>query len=228
MTTGQGRTALGALLVSLVSFSVFALIAWNVQTPSGLTDLDERIALDFADLKSAMPTLTAFISRATDLGSWNVLVGVVALSGLVVLWRWPRRWLLPLLWLVILIGGNRLMHGLKEVFHRPRPLEAATWPSWSFPSGHSSDALVNYGMLAYLLVLALPHRAARVTAIVFLTGVVLLVGFSRMYLTVHYFSDVLGGFALGAGWLAVWIAALETIRLRSEGTAAPGETGAPF
>jgi undecaprenyl-diphosphatase len=210
------------LIICLAAFGLFAVIAWNVQQQTWLTRLDDRIALYLHDVNQSLPHITAFVAWATDLGNRNVLLAGISAIGIVVLWRWPRRWFVPLIWFVILLGGHGLMHIFKEVFHRPRPLAARTWASWSFPSGHTSDATINYGMLAYLLVLVLPQRWARIGAVLGLVSVILFVGFSRMYLTVHYFSDVLGGFALGACWLAAWIAVIETVRTLGNRWPRPG------
>jgi len=81
----------------------------------------------------------------------------------------------------------------RPYFEHPLVLEA----SYSFPSGHATMSLVSYGMLAYFCVLALRTWRAR-TALVFgAAPLVLLISFSRMYLGVHYFSDVVAGFASG-------------------------------
>jgi undecaprenyl-diphosphatase len=201
-------------LVSLASLGVFAIIAWNVMRPTALIDLDEKLALQFSATKAALPHVTACVSVATDLGSRDFLLGLICVSSLVVLWRCPRNWVVPAVWVIILLGGDIINHTLKGVFQRPRPLAAATWGSWSFPSGHADAAMVNYGMIGYLLVLALPGRLARTIALVTLAGVILFVGFSRMYLTVHYLSDVLGGYAAGASWLAAWLTLIEAVRRR--------------
>jgi undecaprenyl-diphosphatase len=108
---------------------------------------------------------------------------------------------------------------LKEVFARPRPYfehPLALETSYSFPSGHATMSLICYGMLAYFAVLALRTWRAK-TAVVFGAAfLVLLIGFSRIYLGVHYFSDVIGGFASAGAWLSVLITGSETIRRRSK------------
>ena len=95
--------------------------------------------------------------------------------------------------------------------------------SSSFPSAHSAQAVATYGALAYLAGRAAPRWGQRVAAWTAATLIVLLVGFSRLYLGVHWLSDVLGGFALGAGWLAVVITASATYRrLRAQRPPPPG------
>jgi membrane-associated phospholipid phosphatase len=84
--------------------------------------------------------------------------------------------------------------------------------SYSFPSGHAMESLVAYAMLAYFAVLALRTWEARVGVVCGAALLVVLIGFSRMYLGVHYLSDVLAGYAAGTVWLSALITGAETIR----------------
>src|SRR5260370_28349457 len=74
-------------------------------------------------------------------------------------------------------------------------------------------AFIAYGMRAYLLTLAIPRRRIQFAVVLLLGSVVLLVGFSRIYLGAHWFSDVVGGFAAGAGWLGFCICLIEDVRV---------------
>src|SRR5260370_22393187 len=74
-------------------------------------------------------------------------------------------------------------------------------------------AFIAYGMRAYLLTLAIPRRRIQIAVVLLLGSVVLLVGFSRIYLGAHWFSDVVGGFAAGAVWLGFCIGLIETGRV---------------
>ena len=77
-------------------------------------------------------------------------------------------------------------------------------------------SLVLYGMMAYFVVLALKSWRARTTVVFGAALLVLLIGFSRMYLGVHYFSDVVAGFAAGGVWLSACITGIETLRRRNK------------
>jgi undecaprenyl-diphosphatase len=79
-------------------------------------------------------------------------------------------------------------------------------------------SLVAYGMLAYLLVRELHGRRPRLAVIAGATVLVLLIGLSRIYLGVHYFSDVIGGYAAGVVWLAACISGLEVARRKPRGS----------
>ena len=142
----------------------------------------------------------------------------MSLGGAVVFGAW-RRWLLFGTWLITTGGSVVLLLLLKALFARSRlyveqPLLLETY--YSFPSGHAMEAVVLYGMLAYFAVLALRTWRAR-AAIIFGTSLlVLLIGFSRLYLGVHYFSDVVAGFAAGGVWLSTCITAMECVRQGTE------------
>jgi undecaprenyl-diphosphatase len=109
-------------------------------------------------------------------------------------------------WVAALAGAAVLTWLLKIVVRRPRPPDASRFPqaaSFSFPSGHALISLVGFGMLVYLLVThwAPARRHPWLTA-GSLGALVLAIGLSRLYLVVHYLSDVVAGYAAGLVWLA--------------------------
>jgi membrane-associated phospholipid phosphatase len=117
--------------------------------------------------------------------------------------------------LVVGVGGAELLDViLKLIFARPRPslpdpLLALT--SYSFPSGHAMGSMAFYGLLAYLAIQRLSTWRWRVAVVIAMVFLILLIGFSRMYLGVHYLSDVLAGYAAGFAWLVITITGVETI-----------------
>jgi membrane-associated phospholipid phosphatase len=120
-------------------------------------------------------------------------------------------------WVAALVGGGVLDWVLKAIFQRTRPETAWLFlhgHSWSFPSGHAMGSLIAYGMVAYLAVLVTRSVSAGVVIVGFATFLVLMIGFSRLYLGVHYFTDVIGGFAAGAVWLSACISGVEVVRRR--------------
>ena len=186
-------------------------------------------ALDDYLHSHATPHLATFFLIVTAFGSIEAIVflGVVVATFL----AWGRRWLFLGSWLAAVAGSAVLNHVLKGLFERPRPhfehpLLIET--SYSFPSGHAMESFVVYGMLAYFAVLALRTWEWRVGAVLGASLVVVLIGFSRMYLGVHYFSDVIAGYAAGGVWLSALITGVETIR-RSKKEAKPtGRTSENF
>ncbi|HEY7878518.1 MAG TPA: bifunctional DedA family/phosphatase PAP2 family protein [Gemmatimonadaceae bacterium] len=149
----------------------------------------------------------------TNLGS-PLTIGALAVIVAVVLLVRRERVLLTA-WVVALAGGGLLSEVLKITIRRPRPPYAATFLqrfSFSFPSGHSIGALLGYGMFAYLLLLWVRPRAARIAVVTVAPILVAAIGFSRIYLGVHYFSDVVAGYAAGVVWVAACISGAEIAR----------------
>ncbi|MEO7039764.1 MAG: phosphatase PAP2 family protein [Candidatus Elarobacter sp.] len=120
-----------------------------------------------------------------------------------------RRWHWFKLWTVAIVGGVVLDEALKLAFRRARPHVASefiTSGSWSFPSGHAMNSLVGYTMLSYLL---REHVSSARTRLYLSLGAAILItaiGFSRLYLGVHYLSDVAAGYLAGGAWVLACIA----------------------
>jgi len=127
---------------------------------------------------------------------------------------WQRRWYEVSL-LVVAVGGAEILDLLlKLIVARQRPTllnPLLTLPDYSFPSGHAMGSMAFYGLLAYLIIRRVPLWRWRVAAAMIASVLILLIGFSRMYLGVHYFSDVLGGYAAGFVWLVITITGVETV-----------------
>jgi len=126
--------------------------------------------------------------------------------------------------LALTCGGGALLNvALKTTFHRTRPEFASEFhmTSWSFPSGHAMDSLISYGLLSYWLRTRFPrwHLAIRLAGI----AVILVIGYSRIYLGVHYLSDVLAGYSAGMVWLIVCITGYDFIERRRVGPAGADE-----
>jgi undecaprenyl-diphosphatase len=195
---------------------LFGGVAEDLLTGDPLVRFDRATASYLHSL--ATPPLTAFFLTVTALGSVEtiVLIGVVVAG---VLAR-RRQWLYLGTWITAVGGSAALNQLLKQLFARPRPYfehPLLLETSYSFPSGHAMESFVVYGMLAYFAVLALRTWQARAAVVFGTTLLVLVIGFSRIYLGVHYFSDVLAGFAAGGVWLSALITGMEIIRRRKAG-----------
>ena len=106
-----------------------------------------------------------------------------------------------------------LMFGLKLLFTRPRPLTPLLGEAsgYSFPSGHAFMSFTFFGLLIYLVHNKIQHKVTRLVVIGLLLVTTLMVGSSRIYLRVHYATDVLAGFSLGVMWLVISIWLLNKI-----------------
>jgi undecaprenyl-diphosphatase len=170
--------------------------------------------------RHATPTGMAVCVAISHLGSPATMT-VLAFAGAFALTA-LGEWIVLSGWVAAFSGASLLDHWLKLAVHRPRPAYAAALlenPTWSFPSGHAMGSLVGYGMLAYVLVLLVRGtRAARICIVAGLALLIAAIGVSRLYLGVHYLSDVIGGYAAGLLWLSLCIAAVEVARRwRSKG-----------
>lgn len=202
------------LAVSLCALVAFAEIAQDVP------DRDRLLAVDDVVLETLREHATERGTRAltivTHMGD-GVTLAVLGIVGAILLWLARRRVLL-VGWLAALAGAFLLDATLKPLFRRVRPEGAlevlGSGMSWSFPSGHAMSSLIAYGMLAYLAILAVRSHVTRAAVIAGAVVFVLAIGLSRLYLGVHYFTDVVAGFAAGAVWLSACVSGLEVARRR--------------
>lgn len=107
---------------------------------------------------------------------------------------------------------------VKEAMHRPRPHFSdllLTLTTYSFPSGHSASATLFYGFLATYVIVRLRAWRSRLMVGFIALSAVILVGLSRIYLRVHYLSDVLGGMSEGVAWLALCLTATGVLHRKS-------------
>lgn len=166
-------------------------------------------------------TLTEIMVNASRFGSTPSLLVIVLVAAAWLAWRGRRADAL----LIVLgsAGGLLLAPLLKLVFERPRPPLAdriVLIDSWSFPSGHSLNSMVVLGLLTVLAVRERPGRLRRTLLATLGTFLVLVVGFSRVYLGVHWPSDVLAGWFIGVLWLTICL----TIAHRTSGNTPPSGT----
>lgn len=137
----------------------------------------------------------------TALGGFTILSGLTfAAIGLMLLYRRPK---LAILTLIAITGGTQVSAWLKNVFDRPRPdlvPHGVYVSSASFPSGHAMMAAVVYLTLGVMLARTQTSRGVRLYLVSLSVIITLLVGCSRVYLGVHWPTDVLAGWMLGGAW----------------------------
>jgi undecaprenyl-diphosphatase len=177
-----------------------------------LRSLDQGTAQRLHGWAAARPGAVRFLEDvSTVLHPWTWRAIAVA----VVVWLVLQRQRRLALWVaVVVVGGGVLDFTLKDAVHRARPVlpeAVASAPGYSFPSGHALASVVAMGV-ALLLVLPLVHGGWRVVAWTLAVAVVLLVGFARVALGVHFVSDVVAGWLIGLGWVVVTAAAFESWR----------------
>jgi undecaprenyl-diphosphatase len=154
----------------------------------------------------------------TSLGSvWVVWLSVFVAS--VLFWYQGHRASSFILWLALL-GNLALNYALKTLIGRARP-DLFEWRTpyageFAFPSGHSMTAMAVYATMTYLVARHMPDRRVRLLTTVAFGLAILMVGASRVYLGVHYPTDVLAGFLVGLAWAAFCALAGEGLRYREE------------
>jgi undecaprenyl-diphosphatase len=203
-------------LVSLAALWVFGAVTEDVVHHDPLTAVDLQFA---AWMRAhAGPVGDRIGVAVTTIGSPAAMAILTVVVAAVLAYR--RWWVVLAGWLAANAGGGVLDWALKHIIHRARPAGAGVFlygGSFSFPSGHAMGSLIGYGMLAYLLITFWPPARRHRTAVIIGTAVlVLLIGFSRLYLGVHFLSDVIGGFAAGAVWLATCMTGVD-LALRQRG-----------
>ncbi|HSO56822.1 MAG TPA: phosphatase PAP2 family protein [Paenisporosarcina sp.] len=188
------------LLITLVGF--VALIP--LIKAKDIVYLDELIITLIHSLEN--PLLTATMKFFSYIGSGS-FINIMVVLGVIVLYFILQYRSEILLFIFVLTGSHYIFRFLKEIFHRARPdlhrlIEIG---GYSFPSGHATNAMTVYGILSFLLWRHISTSMGRKLLILFSVLMILTIGFSRIYLGVHYPSDVLGGYFVGAFWLMISI-----------------------
>ncbi len=201
------------LLVSVLFVWLFGGITEDILTGDPFVQVDRWVVSQVLYFRAG--PVTAFMKAITHLGGGVTIAGGSLI--LIVLFLLFKRWDYAVGQTVAVMGGSILVFVLKAAVHRPRPITETTlvraW-GWSFPSGHAMMSVIFYGMLSYYLVRALRQWRFQVLTVTASGFLVFLIGLSRIYLQVHYLSDVIGGFAGGMFWLSVCITGLEVYRRR--------------
>ncbi|MED1749049.1 MULTISPECIES: phosphatase PAP2 family protein [Bacillus] len=159
-------------------------------------ELDNQVILWFENIR--LPFINDVMLAVTDFGISALLVPIMLIFSVVLL-VYKRYYSIMLLFLLYLTEKT-INHELKGLFARERPAfdHLVNETYYSFPSGHSMNAATIYPFIAYLLVEMIPWLKEKQKTVYLITGLcVFLIGISRMYIGVHYLTDVTGGFAIG-------------------------------
>ncbi len=212
MKAGHGwvasRNAAPVLVLVAGAAVVVALGNAFAEITDAVTDQDDLTVVDRPVLQWLAQQHSDLLTRIqigiTNLGSAVALIIMLTLAATVAAIR-LRSWR-PVILTAVAAGGIQLLvFTIKVTIGRARPdpqgrLVEVT--GFSFPSGHSASALACFGMLAWLVGMAFANPVARATAWVAAALLTVAIGASRAYLGVHYPSDIMGGWVLGAVWLA--------------------------
>ena len=202
---------LGLLLT--VAVTVFVALAEEVLAGGEMARFDVAFARALYDDRS--PGWQRFFSIVSWFGSGPVLATAAVVVAIVLLVNHQR--VVAFGWLAAQGGGGLLNRALKETFERTRPEFAdplLTASSWSFPSGHAMGTFIFCGLGCYVLLRDRRSWSASAAAVSVALSWCVVMAFSRLYLGVHFVSDVIAGLLAGAAWIAVCASAFEIIRRR--------------
>jgi undecaprenyl-diphosphatase len=205
------RVVLFALAVALVGIP-FGFLLHQVTTDGPLTALDDSAARWLNARIQGEDGVVALLQAVSFTGKPIFLVFAIGIPGVWVLRHGGTK--LAIFLAVTCLGGGVVDTIVKVAVGRPRPeVDEPIVEAFgnSFPSGHSMQAVVCYGALL-LVFLPLIDGRTRHLSIGAYVGLVIAIGVSRLALGVHFISDVLGGYVLGAAWLAASVAAFEIWR----------------
>lgn len=199
------------IVIFLVSLFAFLYLANLIIDNNNIQlDIDKLAFLILND--EITPTGMKMMKVITFLGSSGFLIAANVFLFIYFLYFTKHRWYsikVP----VVALGSVTIMILLKLLFERPRPNAPfmADVSGFSFPSGHSMSAITFYGLLIFITWNGRSQKTRKYVMIVLLAILILLIGTSRVYLRVHYLSDVLAGFLMGFIWLLFSLSILGAI-----------------
>lgn len=184
-----------------------AVVVDTVADPTGTGALDQTVLAWFVAHRT--PGLSVVMVAVSSYGG-TVGMAVLAVIGATVLWRCRRRAQAAVV-LGAAAGAALLVTGFKNLYGRARPPlvdQLIVETNAALPSGHSLESMVVLGVLAAVVVLLARRTAVRVGAVAAATAGIAVIGVSRLYLGVHWATDVLTGWLLGGAWLALCVTGL--------------------
>jgi len=201
---------IGEVLLTLATFSaIIALIVFSIRKP-----IRKHKPIDMMIFDRIKPRVNTINNKImlfiTFLGKHQFLIpaNLILIFYFIVVKK--QTWF-SIRVITIAISSLVLMLLLKQLFQRKRPLSPLLKAArgLSFPSGHAIMAVTFYGLLIYILQHTITIDWLKWILFILVVGLIILIGFSRIYLRVHYASDVLGGFIIGLLWLLISLAILK-------------------
>lgn len=191
-------------LIFIVVLYAFVNLAVAVVSGGSIIVLDSYLVNLFYFYREQW--LAAFFSLVTFLGG-SLAVAVIAVA-LTAFFFIRRKFAYIFAFIITFFGAEFSVYVLKEIVGRIRPSADMAFlaeNSFSFPSGHATIAVALYGFIVYFLLREFPSGLSRFITLLFGILIIFIMGFSRLYLGVHFLSDVIGGFLLGSLWLIIGI-----------------------
>lgn len=197
-----------------VLVGAFIFLTTNVMN-GGVDKLDQYVMNVVKPLQSDFFTIIMMVF--SFIGATMPVI-IISCLLLLVIYRLYRNWHEVLLFIVVLSGSTALNLFLKYSFKRERPLsQLVTETGFSYPSGHMMAAVSLYGIITFLFWKHIQTFWRRILLLILCTMMILIIGFSRIYLGVHYTSDIIGAFLISGMWLYVTIRVYRFLMAKKSG-----------
>lgn len=201
-------------LVFTVNLALLSQLTENVIESEEIVDVDQRFTSMLFEIRSG--GLSEILLATTKLADRSIVLIVIGIVSAIFIIH--KKWIAWAAFCTALLGVGLSTHFGKTYFSRARPADVAYYSvdHFSFPSGHATTAMALYGLIAYFLFRHY-HRHPKRLMIIWIAAVVIgSIGFSRIYLGVHFLSDVLAGYLLGVLWLLAGISWMEVMDHRKK------------
>ncbi|RIJ37857.1 phosphatase PAP2 family protein [Pontibacter oryzae] len=200
------------LVAAGVNIALLSELTESVLDAEWVVVLDKQFSTMLYEIRTEW--LSQFLLLLTKLCDQEGVFIIGGIATVMLLLR--KKWVAILAFWITMAGVGLSVRLGKNFVSRARPSDVAyyTIEHFSFPSGHSTTAIALFGLLAYFMHRHYDERWQRRLAAWLAVAFILGIGFSRIYLGVHYLSDVLAGFMLGAFWLLVGISIVEVMLYR--------------
>lgn len=203
--------------VGIAGLGICLLLLWIVAKLSKEVWEREAFAFDTSFLlwlhQFSSLDLDNIMLFITKLGNPEIVLPIAFITLVILVWKRQRRE--AQMFMIVCLGGTILNTGLKLIFGKPRPAlwdRLITETTYSFPSGHALGSVVLYGAIAYLLVQSYPQFSQIIYA--FAAALILAICLSRLYLGVHWLTDIIAGVSIGFLWLTLCITMLKLRKLK--------------
>jgi len=198
--------------IMAINLAMLSELAENIVNSAGMKQVDSSVSLFLFQLRT--DTLASALYYFTQLGSTTGVVVVFILTLIFLVLK--KKWDYVVALLVSMLGSGISIYFTKLYFHRERPIDMAyyTAKTFSFPSGHAAGAIALVGIICVFI--SLERQNIKWPRFWIGVGIayIILIGFSRIYLGVHFLTDVVAGYLLGSLWLILAVCVLEYLLLR--------------
>lgn len=196
------------IYIIIPSIIIIILMAFKIMTKEEL--FIDKLAYNILVTKLRSPSLTNFMKVITKLSDTGIISILAIILTLLFLYKWKDKKTAQIIpsSLIIVAFINQV---LKFIFQRERPngYRLIEMTGYSFPSGHAMVSMAFYGLLIYIIHKKVKNKALRILLITLNITIIILVGISRIYLGVHYLSDVITGYLISIVYLLILIKLLK-------------------